>query len=715
MSTDSLFSEHWYRVSSLKPSLARDVQIVRHVYRLQPVYVLRRASTRSWHRISAAGYSLLSRFDGHRTVHDIWETSLAEHADKAASQGDLINLLAQLHEADLLIVDTRLDTEQLMARRDRLQERDSRQRYWNPLFLRLRVMDPHWLVERIDRLIPQGCFSALAMLTVSLWAMALFFLMPHWSELGHQLADNRVFNPANILMVAILYPLLKLLHELAHALVVKRYGGDVRECGIALLILVPNPYVDASAASMFPDKYHRMLVSAAGILVEVTFAAVATLVWLNSTGLVQSAALSIMMIGFVSTLLFNGNPLLKFDGYYLLADWLEIPNLASKSRQYLLSVLARLTGSRVATPVTLADKREKYWLIAYGILSSAYRTALMFFIAWVISGQYFFFGGLLALYVCVTSIGLPVWKAIGFIGNQEQDVRQRVLIGGTAGLCLFAGAAVALPLPKVTITDGIVWLPEQAVLRIEQACEVERLHVKPGSVVAAGDRLFDCTDSEWETEVRVLNAELAQLDAERAGLLLTDPARHQQLMSERDSISSRYELAQKKLSQREVVARSAGQFLVEGSHDLQGRYLQPNTVAGFVVPGDRRTIRLAMTQAEASWMDRGGQTIQVMVHGDDSSRQTFTSSITRRTPKASHQIATPALTTLGGGSLPAEQGDSEVLVKEPIFDIELAWPDSAVSQAIGTRVKVRFDQGAATLLERLLVFSRNLLITRDTA
>ena len=715
MSADSLFSEHWYRVSSLKPSLAPDVQIARHVYRQQPVYVLRRASTRSWHRIGAAGYALLARFDGRRTVQDVWETSLAEHTDKAASQGDLITLLAQLHEADLLTVDSRLDTEQLMVRRERLQERDSRQRFWNPLFLRFRLMDPHWLVGRIDQLIPQGCFAALAIVTGALWAVALFSLMPHWSELGYQLADNRVFNPANILMVALLYPILKLLHELAHALVVKRYGGDVRECGIALLVLVPNPYVDASAASMFPDKYHRMLVSAAGILVEVTIAAVATLTWLNSTGLVQSAALSVMLIGFVSTLLFNGNPLLKFDGYYLLADWLEIPELASKSRQYLLSVLARLSGSRVAIPVALADERERYWLVAYGILSIAYRTALMFIIAWVISGQYFFFGGLLALYVCVTSIGLPLWKAISFIGSQERDVRQRVLIGGTAGLCLFAGAAVALPLPKVTITDGIVWLPEQAVLRIDQACEVNRLHAEPGSEVSAGDRLFDCIDSEWDTEVRVLKADLAKLDAERAGLLLTDPARHQQLMSERNAILSRYELARKKLSLREVVARSAGQFLVEGSTDLQGRYLQANTVAGFVVPFDRRTIRVAMTQAEASWMDRGEQTIEVLVHGDDTSRQIFTSTITRRTPKASHQIAMPALTTLGGGSLPAEQGDNEVLVKEPVFDVELAWPDTAVSQAIGTRVKIRFDQGAATLLERLLVFARHVMITRETA
>ncbi|ASJ70946.1 hypothetical protein [Granulosicoccus antarcticus] len=715
MSFDSLFSEHWYRVKNLTPVLADDVQVSRHVYRLQPSYVLRRASTRSWHRIDTSGYELLDRFNGRRTVQEVWEASLAQQNDNAASQADLINLLSQLHDADLLVVDARLDTEQLLGRRDRLQGADKRQRYGNPLFLRMRLMDPDSIVSRIDRSIPRHCFRALATVTIAIWLLALFMLMPRWAELGLQIADNQLFDPLNILLVGAIYPVLKLLHELAHALVVKRYGGDVREFGVALLVLVPNPYVDASAASMFADKHQRMLVSAAGILVEVTLAALATFVWLNSTGLMQSVALSVMLIGFASTLLFNGNPLLKFDGYFLLADWLEIPNLAAKSRQYLLANLARMTGSKVASEVLLADEREKYWLLAYGILSSIYRIALMFVIAWVLSSQYFFFGGLLAVYVCITSMVLPLWKAIGFVGNQEGKVRQRIMISGALVFCLFSAATVALPLPKVTVTDGIVWLPEQAVLRVVQGCEVETLHVAPGSLVAIGEPLFDCVATEWSAEVRMLEADLIKIDAQRAGLLITDPARHQRLVSERTSIQSSYELALNRLSLRQVVAASTGQFLVEGRTDLQGRYLQANSVAGFVVPRDSRTIRLALTQAEASWMDRVEQKIEVQFDNGLASRQVFASRITRKTPQASQQVASAALTTLGGGKLPAETGQDDVMVREPVFDIELAWPDTAIGQAIGTRVKVRFDQGSATLLERFMVFARHVLITRQTA
>ncbi|MGQ7847577.1 hypothetical protein ACUNV4_24005 [Granulosicoccus sp. 3-233] len=715
MTDSSLFSEHWYRVKGLMPALAPDVRVVRHVYRLQPSYILRRASTRSWHRIGLSAYELLAQFNGRRTVEEIWEAGLASQGEAAASQGELITLLGQLHEADLLVVDARLDAEEILGRRDRMRKRDSGQRFMNPLYLRLRLLDPDRLVSRIDRLIPRHCFVYLASATGLLWVFALYSLLPHWDELSAHLGENRYFNPVNVLLLAVLYPVLKVMHELAHALVVKRYGGEVRECGLALLVLVPNPYVDASAANMFASKYQRMLVSAAGILVEISLAAMAALVWLNSTGLVQDAALSVMLIGLVSTLLFNGNPLLKFDGYYLLADWLEIPNLAARSRQYLLGRLATMLGASDDSPITLSDSRERWWLIAYGLLSSVYRVALMFFIAWMISGQYHFFGVLLALHVFVVSLALPAWKAVRFIGRQAQDIRRRVVFIVAVLLCLSTSLAVALPLPKVTVADGIVWLPEQAVLRIAQPCEVTRLYVTPGSEVLAGARLFDCIDDQRRADVLLLEADLRRLDAQRAGLLLSDPVEHQNLVFERRSIQTAYDLAVDRLQQMQVRAGVAGRFLVEGSVELEGRYLAANAVAGYVVPGDNRTIRLALEQEDHVWLRDNTVKVDVLLDGADSSRQAYSSRITRQTPKASHRVATAALTTLGGGDLPAEALEEGVRVQDAVFDLELAWPENASSQAIGSRVRVRFDHGSATLLNRLNVFIRQLWLERESA
>lgn len=715
MSGDTLFSEHWYRVKDLMPALAPDVQVVRHVYRLQPCYVLRRASTRTWHRIPVSAYELLARFNGRRTVHEIWESGLASQGGEAASQAELIALLGQLHESDLLVVDARLDTEEILGRRDRLRKRDNTQRFMNPLYLRIRLMDPDRLVTRIDKMIPGNCLRYVALCMALLWSYALFSLMPHWSELRLQLNGDRYFDPVNVLMVALLYPLLKVFHELAHALVVKRYGGEVRECGLALLVLVPNPYVDASAANMFVSKYQRMLVSAAGILVEITLAAVAAMVWLNSTGVVQDAAVSVMLIGAVSTVLFNGNPLLKFDGYYLLSDWVEIPNLAARSRQYLLEKLKGLMGVDEAETVTVTDSRERWWLISYGLLSSGYRMMLMFFIAWMISGQYYFFGVLLAIHVFVVSLGIPAWKAAAFVARQAQTIRRRIVLVVALVLSLFTGLAVALPLPKVTVTDGIVWLPEQAVLRISQDCEVQHLYVDPGQDVQAGSRLFDCMDEPWQTEVRLLEADLQRIDAQRAGLLLSDPVEHQRLMFERRSINSRYQLASSRLEQMQVRARVSGQFLVEGGTDLEGRFLAANSVAGYVVPGDNRTIRLALKQEDFVWLSGDEAVVGVLLDGDSTDRQSFSSHITRTTPKASHRVPTAALTTLGGGELPAEESASGVELRDPVFDLELAWPEDAQSRAIGSRVQVRFDHGSATLLDRLTVFVRHLLLERESA
>ncbi len=715
MSDESLFSEHWYRVKDLMPALAPDVRVVRHVYRLQPAYVLRRASTRSWHRVGLSAYELLAQFNGRRTVEEIWEAGLASQGQDAASQSELIALLGQLHEADLLVVDTRLDTEEILGRRERMRKRDTSQRFRNPLYLRVRLLDPDRLVSCIDGWIPRDCFRYLAFVTGLLWLFALYSLLPHWEELRAQLAEQRYFNPVNVLLLALLYPMLKLLHELAHALVVKRYGGEVRECGLALLVLIPNPYVDASAANMFASKYQRMLVSAAGILVEVSLAAMAALVWLNSTGLLQEAALSVMLMGAVSTLLFNGNPLLKFDGYYLLSDWLEIPNLATRSRQYLLGRLAVLMGAADTSGVTLSDARERWWLIAYGVLSSLYRLLLMFFIAWMISGQYYFFGVLLAVHVVVMSLVVPLCRAAAFIGRQAQDIRRRVVSGVAVLLCLSTSLAIALPIPKVTITDGIVWLPEQAVLRIAQPCEVLRLHASPGEEVRIGDRLFDCVDDQWRAEVQMLQADLQRIDAQRAGLLLSDPVEHRNLVLERGSVQSAHDLAQSHLQQLQVRAGVTGRFLVEGDADLQGRYLAANAVAGYVVPEDRRTIRLALEEEDIVWFQDNQPGVEILLDRASSPRQVYSTAITRQTPRASGQVATAALTTLGGGRLPARALEHGVEVQEPVFDLELAWPEAADSQSIGSRVQVRFDHGSATLLERLRVLVRHVWQERQSA
>ena len=287
-----------------------------------------------------------------------------------------MRLLAELHQAEALAVDADPDVRELLSRQRDHRARDRRRRFGNPLALRLRLLDPDAFsvahaadVAAVARLL--GAAAWLATVACGLLLCAL-----HWRELGASVADL-VFSPKTLLIAFLIYAPIKAVHELAHAYAVKVRGGEVHELGLNWLLLVPVPYVDASAAAAFPDKRARMLVSAAGILAEVFLAAVAMMVWtFVEPGVVRATAYQVMLIAGVSTVLFNGNPLLRYDGYYLFADLLEIPNLASRANAQLGYFVRRWMLGVSSAPVA-ATRSEALWLMAYGCGSFVYRQLVL--------------------------------------------------------------------------------------------------------------------------------------------------------------------------------------------------------------------------------------------------------------------------------------------------------------------------------------------------
>jgi putative peptide zinc metalloprotease protein len=192
-----------------------------------------------------------------------------------------------------------------------------------------------------------GWIGALIWLAAIIPAVILF--ATHWTDLTQGVLD-RVLVPNNLFALWILFPVIKVFHEFGHAFATKSYGGEVHDMGIMMLVIAPVPYVDASSASAFHEKWRRVIVGAAGMLVELFIASLALFLWVNAEpGIVRSMAYNTIFIASVSTVLFNGNPLLRYDGYYILADLLEIPNLRSRSASYLLYLCERyLFGSKNA-------------------------------------------------------------------------------------------------------------------------------------------------------------------------------------------------------------------------------------------------------------------------------------------------------------------------------------------------------------------------------
>jgi len=588
----SLFSDQWHRVRDVRPHLARDVIVSRHVYRGRTAYVLHRRATTGFHRLDAVSFELVDHLDGNISVGELWERAIAERDQDAPTQDEWISLLAELHAAQLIVVDRRVPEEKLFNLREEHHSATRRQRYLNPLYLRFALHDPDkWLNQCVP--LAQRLFSrSAAIIWLLLMVLACISLIVYSEPLFNDLTDGSILNARNTLLFLLIYPPLKLIHELAHALAVKRAGGEVHETGLALMVFLPMPYVDASASALFADKVDRMLVSSAGIIVELACAAIGILLWSQTGGLVQEIGLIMFMIGSISTLLLNGNPLLKFDGYYLLSDWIEIPNLAARSRRVVLGRLRSLISGNTESLQHNEDRKERLWLYSYGVTSALYRTLLMLSIAWMLSDRWFFLGTLIAVFVVILAILLPSWRLLSALLSDPVYRSGRAVSMVTAIAFFVVTATFWLPLPHSNVVTGVVWIPDEAVIRVSSDCDVNEVFVAPGSNVKTGDRLFSCEDPNAQARLHELIARVDELQVRRAGAAARDPLLSKSLDAEIKASSAALLDARARIDAKHLTAQIDGVFDVVDTPALQGRSLVRGDVLGYVIPPDARTVRM---------------------------------------------------------------------------------------------------------------------------
>ena len=383
-------------------------------------YVLQDHASGRYHRISPSAHYLIGLMDGRRSMHEIWEASMERLGDDGPTQEEAIQLMAQLHAADVLQSDVTPDSVELFERHQRLERFEWIRRLWSPLALRFPLFDPDRFLDRWLPVIRPllGWFGAIVWLACVGSAVVLAAF--HWPDLTENVAD-RVLAPQNLLLLWLVYPAIKLVHELGHGFATKTWGGEVHEMGVMLLVLMPIPYVDASAASAFRERRRRHAGrrrrhpggAVPGRNRDVCLAE-------RRVGIVSAIAYNVMLIGGVSTVLFNGNPLLRFDGYYIFADALDIPNLGTRANKYFGYLFQRyLFGVRdAASPAD--TPYESRWFFLYGIASFIYRMFIMVFIVLFVASKLFFIGIILAFWAAFTQLGLPIVKIVKFLLTSPQ-------------------------------------------------------------------------------------------------------------------------------------------------------------------------------------------------------------------------------------------------------------------------------------------------------
>lgn len=707
------FSDFWYRIAPLKPRLRSHLEIHRHHYRGQLWYVLQDHSSQRHHRFSPAAYSFIGLFDGQHTVGEIWERTAASLGEETPTQNEVVQILAQLHAADALQCDVPPDIGELLLRHDRQFRHEWQSRLFNPLSWRFPLFDPEHILERLLPLARPLFGRTGAVLWLAVVSLAAALAAMHWSELNHDVTD-RILTPQNLVWLWFLFPLVKILHELGHGIATKAFGGEVHEMGVLLVAFQPLPYVDASAASAFRSKRERILVGAAGMIVELFIAALALFLWLNvEAGVVRAIAYNIMFICGVSTVIFNANPLLRYDGYYILADYLEMPNLRSRASAHIRYLCEYHLFGRHEAISEPATSVERVWLTLYPITAFVYRIFVLATITLFVAGKFAFLGVILALAGVVAWVIVPAIKTILYVCRSPQirSVRRRAVFASVSIVLLIVGLIVWVPLPLRTRAEGVVWIPEQARLRAASDGFVERIVARPGTAVRRGDILIVCRDPQLTKHARVLESRLEELQTHHMALWLSDHKQAEIIKIEIAQVEESLARARERIAELTIRSRVDGMFEVPEASRLPGRFVRQGTSLGYVLDASALTARVVVSQAEVELVRQRTQRIEMRLVNKPA--KSFSTMIQREVPAATGQLPTNALGSQGGGSIAVDPLDTQgVKTIEKIFQFDLVLPSSAGINTFGGRVYVRFDHGWEPLVTRWYRTLRQLFLAK---
>ncbi len=698
MMNQSLFSTYWYRVANLKPMLRDSTRISRHVYLGQPWYVLLNSLNGHNHRFNAAAYMLIGQMDGTRTVQEIWKSADQLLADASPTQDEIILLLGLLHDTDLIQSDILPNTVEQLRQGQEGQGNTWKRQMSNPFFLRFPLFDPDRFLEKW-RFLTDPLFTRS---TLFIWLMivvtALVAAGMHWPELSGNLS-GKLLSPRNLLLLWLVFPLVKILHEFGHAFAVKKWGGELHELGIMLLALTPIPYVDASASASFPDKKHRIAVAAMGMAVELMLASLALLVWLNvETGLISAIAYNIMLICGASTVLFNGNPLLRYDGYYILADLIEIPNLSQRSTRYTGYLLQRyLLGIKTAESSVTAPG-ERIWFLVYGPVSFCYRITVLTGLMLLISSHYFAIGILIALWGAISLLIVPPVRTLsGFLNSPAgRDSRSR-LVALAMGLAL--GVALLffiLPVPLRTNTQGVVWLPEQSAIRAGMDCEVIELLTPAEEFVARNAPLILGVDPFLDADIGIYKARLTELYAAYNAQPRHKRVKRKMLLEEIEQSKKDLQQAEEQLDKLLVRSPAQGRFILIEARNLPGHFVRKGELLGYIIAEQSPTVRAVVRQADIGLVRERVTGVEVRLA--EQSETSIQAEIKRIIPAAALNLPSAALGTAGGGNIPMDPTDPEGLrALESHFQLDISLPAEIKNPHIGGRAYVRIEHGTMPL------------------
>src|SRR5262249_23003170 len=515
-----------------------DLGITPQKYEGRTYYVVKDPVSLRYYRFKEQEHYLINLMDGKHTLDEAQKAFEKRFRPERLTLEDLEQFGQQLLTAGLAQNESPQAGKQLFDRRKKRRRTEILQALTNILYIKIPIFDPERLLTKMLPYLRWIFTTWFFVLSVIFMASAVWLVLTHFQTFPDPLPSYpEFFSFKTIMYLWIALGVVKVIHEFGHGLSCKAFGGEVHEMGFLVLCFSPAMYCNVSDAWTLPNKWHRIIISFAGIYVELMIAAMATFVWWNSASypFINYMALALMVVCSVSTVFFNRNPLMRFDGYYVLADWLEIPNLRDRSNRYLQRVVMDKCLGIEVQPEQYMELWRRILFIVYAIASWIYRWVITFVILKFMATflkpyKLEVISTMLAALALGSMIGWPLVRLIKNIHKRGRlpdmkSVRVTITLCVVASL-LFVFFFVPMPVSRVR-HQGIVQIQPRYVVHVyvDVPGKLEELRVQEGEWVETGRVLavfknIDLTNQEQQyraqrdiksDEVRSLEAQLLAL------------------------------------------------------------------------------------------------------------------------------------------------------------------------------------------------------------
>lgn len=723
------------RRKSVRLRVRPDLQAFEQKYEGKTFTVIKDPVCLRYYRFSKQEHFVFNLFDGKHTMEEVQEAFEAEFTPMRLELADLEGFARQLVTAGLVQNEQPGAAQHLFERRAKQRRMRRLATISNILYLKIPVFDPDrllsWMYGYLSWVFTAWFFAA----SVGLMIAAIVHVVLHYNTFQAKLpAYQEFFTWNSVLYMWLSLGVVKIIHEFGHGLSCKAFGGECHEMGVLLMCLSPALYANVTDAWTLADKWKRIIISFAGIYVELVIASLATFVWWYTPAYptANNIALCIMVLCSVSTVMFNANPLMRFDGYYILADWLEVPNLREKANKFLNNLfLSKCLGIEVPPEPYMAPWR-KWLFVIYAVASWVYKWVVTFSILWFLADflgpKLKILSQMLALLSLASVFVFPTYKVIKNIRQRGRlpDMKStRVYITmGVFGGFLAAFFFLPLPVSRVHETGLVAVDPDhlEGVMLSEPARLVALGGANPGQPVRRGELLGTFESTVLEVELSkaksALTDQLLAAETQNASVMKArnagDTAAEQRALQDFARARAKAATAETEVERllarqtrvRELKAPRDGTLITAPKRDETGKLFDKGyteTTPVFSVGDPTKLIlKVPVTPYDYRLLKddlaaRGELDVSVCAKGR--SDRTFSGKL-RKLPAQNAATVPLALTQRGGGSLavkPSEDPNLLIpLAQVYLVEVEMTDPDTAIDpgQLAIVKIHAKWRSGA---------------------